>query len=325
MTSIDGNEAGTGQSDAASAANDEVRVARERVRRLERLTRERATLDTQIEQVRSLLTELEAELAKEEKDVSRLEHRFGAFLASLTGTKEEKLARERAEAEAVRLRLDGQRTRLEWLLSDLRTVIEGLSELDGAQREFDEALARRERALLDSADPRARELAEIARALADADANLREHEEAHSAGVAAAGAVAQVLRSLGGARSASTWDLLGGGGFADMVEHGHLREADQAAWHAQRALDAFSRELVDIGIQADPRLPQVDTRWFADAFFDNIIVDAVRHQKINRTAEAVSEVARWTDATLHHIAARRDDLARRRSTLLARREELLSS
>ncbi len=325
MTSFDADESDTGHRSAEGAANDEIRVARERVRRLERLTRERATLDAQIKEVRSLLTTLEAELAKEQSDVSRLEHGFGAFLASLTGNKEEKLARERAEAEAVRLRLDGQRTRLEWLMSDLRTVTEGLSELDGAQREFDEALAGRERALLDSADPRARELADIARALADADADLREHEEAHRAGVAAAGAVGQVLRSLGSARGASTWDMLGGGGFADMVEHGHLREADQAAWHAQHALDTFSRELADIGIQADPRLPKVDTRWFADAFFDNIIVDAVRHQKINRTAEAVSQVAQWADSTLHHIATRREDLARHRTTLLTRREDLLSS
>src|SRR5690606_11642305 len=121
---------------------------------------------------------------KEQADVARLERGFRSFLATLTGGKEEKLARESAEAEAVRLRLDGQRTRLEWLLSDLRAVEQGLAELDGVHREFDEALARKEQALLASGDPRAQELTEIARALADADADVREHEEARQAGAA---------------------------------------------------------------------------------------------------------------------------------------------
>ena len=305
--------------------DDDIRTLREHVRRFERLTRERAVLDTRVREVRALIGELEAALAKEEGDVARLEHGFRAFLAALTGGKEERLARERAEAEAARLRLDGQRNRLEWLLSDLRAVEEELAELDGVQRGFEEALARRERELLASGDARARELTGIARALADAEADLREHEEAHRAGVSAGQAVAQVLHNLGAARGASTWDMFGGGGLADLVEHGHLRQADQAAWHAQRALDAFGRELADVGIHTEPRLPEIDTRWFADMFFDNIIVDAVRHSRIKRTGEAVAEVARWIDATLHELATRRDGIRARRDELLARREELLSS
>lgn len=304
--------------------DDGIRALRERVRRHERLTRERAVLDNQIQEVRALLAELEETLAKEEDDVARLEHGFRSFLATLTGGKEERLAREKAEAEAVRLRLDGQRTRLDWLLSDLRAVTEGLAELDGVHQEFDEALARKERELIESGDARAKELTDIARALADADADLREHAEAHQAGVAAAQAVAQVLRCLSGARGASTWDMLGGGLLADMVEHGQLREADQAAWQAQHALDTFSRELADIGIRAEPRLPKIDTRWFADAFFDNIILDAVRHQKINRTGEAVAGVAQWVDSTIAAITARQSEIAARRDQLLSRREDVLS-
>jgi Chromosome segregation ATPases len=298
---------------------------RERVRRYERLTRERAVLDNQIQEVRALLAELEETLAKEEDDVTRLEHGFRSFLATLTGSKEERLAREKAEAEAVRLRLDGQRTRLEWLLSDLREVTEGLAELDGIHQRFAEALARREQELIRYGDARAKELTDIARALADADADLREHEEAHQAGVVAAQAVAQVLRCLSGARGASTWDLLGGGTLADMIEHGQLRKADQAAWHAQHALDTFSRELADIGIRAEPRLPKIDTRWFVDAFFDNIIIDAVRHQRINRTGEAVAEVARWIDSTVAAIAHRRGEIAAYREQLLTRREDVLTA
>ncbi|MDP9846229.1 hypothetical protein [Streptosporangium lutulentum] len=305
--------------------DDDVFVVRGRVRRLEQLTRQRQAVDVQLDEVGRLLGELEAELAREERDVSRLEGGFSAFLSGLTGSKEEKLARERAQALAVRQRLHGQRTRLEWLNADRAAVEEALAEVGPAREEFAALLERKERLLVESDDPRGRELAEIGRQLADTDADLREHEEAHRAGVAAAHAVGQVLRCLGGARGASTWDMLaGGGGIADMMEHGHLRDADEAAWQAQRLLDAFARELVDIGVHVNPELPEVDTRWFADMFFDNIVTDAIKHQRIARTGEAVGDVAEWVGATVNGLAARCGELRRGRDSCVARREDVLT-
>ncbi|WP_067125160.1 hypothetical protein [Microtetraspora malaysiensis] len=305
------------------ALDEEIRDARERARRRERLTRQRAALTGQIDEVARLLAELERQLAKEDRDVVKLEQ--GGFFASLLGTKEERLARERAEAEAVRQRVHGQRTRLEWLTADLRTAEASLAEVASADGELNGLLARKERMLLDSDDPRGRQLAGIAEQLAHVEADLREHEEARHAGMAAANGVGHVLRSLGGARGASTWDVLGGGTIADMVEHGHLRDADQAAWQAQRALDAFSRELADVGVVAHPRLPKVDTRWFADMVFDNVIVDMYRHQKITRTGQEVQEVARWIDGMLGQLAAQCEELSRQRDALATRRENLLEA
>ncbi|MGV9773893.1 hypothetical protein [Streptosporangium sp. NPDC003464] len=305
--------------------DDDLRAARDRVRRLEQLTRQRQAVAVQLDEVGQLIGDLEAQLAEEERDVSRLEGGFSAFLSGLTGSKEEKLAKEQAEAQALRQRLDGQRNRLEWLRSDLAAVENGLAEVARSREEFAALLERKERVLVETADPRGRELTELGQRLADTHADLREHEEAHHAGVAAAQAVGQVLRSLGNARGASTWDMLsGGGGFADMLEHGHMRNADEAAWHAQRALDAFSRELADVGVHANPQLPKVDTRWFVDMFFDNIITDAIKHQRIARTGQAVGEVAQWVNGTVNDLAARCGELTRLRDSLVARREDILT-
>ncbi|MFJ2031205.1 hypothetical protein [Streptosporangium sp. NPDC087985] len=305
--------------------DDDLHAAQDRVRRLEQLTRQRQTVTVQLDEVGQLISDLEHRLVKEERDVSRLESGgFTAFLSGLAGSKEERLVKERAEAQAVRQRLDGQRTRLEWLRADQAAVERGLAEIGPAHEEFAGLLARKERLLIESADSRGRELTEIGRRLADIHADLREHEEAHQAGIAAVHAVGQVLHCLGNARGASTWDMLGGGIFADMVEHGHLRNADEAAWYAQRALDAFSRELADVGVRVAPQLPQVDTRWFVDAFFDNIIVDAIKHRRIARTGQAVAEVAQWANDMVNELAVRRGDLVRRRDSLVARREEVLT-
>ncbi|WP_157099640.1 hypothetical protein [Microbispora sp. ATCC PTA-5024] len=310
-----------------AAIDDEIRQARDRARRRDQLTRQRVTLLGQIDEVGNLLVGLERQLAKEDRDVVKLEQGgFSAFLSGLTGNKEERLARERAEAAAARQRVAGQRSRLEWLTSDLRTTDQELAALGAPQHELEVLLASKERMLVESGDPRGRDLADLAARLADTAADLREHQEAHQAGMAASQAVGYVLRHLGSARGASTFDMFGaGGGFADMVEHGHLRQADEAAWHAQRELDRFSRELADIGVAASPQLPKVDTRWFADVFFDNIITDALKHQRIARTAEAVREVAEWAGGMVDQLGARCADLSRQQEQLAQRREQLLSS
>jgi hypothetical protein len=134
-----------------------------------------------------------------------------------------------------------------------------------------------------------------------------------------------VLLHLRAARRASTWDVLGGGGLVDMVKRGRLLRADEAAGHAQRALDVFARELADVGVQAAPQLPEVDTRWFADVFFDNIVTDALKHRRIAVTADAVQQVAEWVNRVVGRIEVRAEKLAREHEALTRRREELLGA
>ncbi|MBT2230143.1 hypothetical protein [Nonomuraea sp. NEAU-A123] len=112
---------------------------------------------------------------------------------------------------------------------------------------------------------------------------------------------------------------------ADAIEHGHLSRADQAAWHAQRALDVFSRELADVGWAADLQMPKVDTRWFVDSFFDNIITDALKHQRINKTRDAVASIYQWVAKTVEALTRRREQLEAQHRALLAEREQLIAS
>ncbi|MER5418710.1 hypothetical protein [Streptosporangium roseum] len=91
-----------------------------------------------------------------------------------------------------------------------------------------------------------------------------------------------------------------------------------------RQRQAVAVQLDEVGVHVNPQLPEVDTRWFADVFFDNIITDAIKHQRIARTGEAVTEVARWVSGTVDDLAARRGELARHRDSLAVRREDVLT-
>ncbi|MFD1936414.1 hypothetical protein ACFSKW_33575 [Nonomuraea mangrovi] len=304
--------------------DEQLRVAKERVRRFDQLTRQRGAVTRQLGPVRQAVAALQEQLVDEEGDVTRLESGFAGFVAKLLGSKEERLTQERAEVEAARQRLDGQRTRVASLEGDITGIDGELARLGPVREEYATLLAEKERMLIELADPRGRELADLAERLGDLAADLREHDEAHRAGVAAGRELDLVLDRLNAASGASTWDVLGGGYVADSVERTRLEEADQAAWRAQRQLDVFSRELADVGVAAGPQLPEVDTRWFVDTFFDNIVTDVLKHQRISGTRDAVAEVARWAGTTVAAVARRSAELAAERAALLARRDELLT-
>ncbi|MBB5782342.1 hypothetical protein [Nonomuraea jabiensis] len=303
--------------------DERLRAAAARMHRADRLRRQQAATVEQIKQAHHTLTGLEKDLSKEEADVTRLEGGLTALLARLVNQREERLERERAEAAAARQRLDGHRARLAQIEADAQAIEAELAVLATASEEYETLLAQKERQLLASGDARARELTELGAALDRVAAQLREQAEAYQAGQAALQALAKVLGYLGSAKGASTWDLLGGGLIADAVEHNRLRSADEAAWHAQRALDVFSRELADVGVSAHPRLPEVDTRWFVDTFFDNIITDVMKHQRIENTRAEVERTAQWVKGMGTQLRHRDAVLSEERARLLAKREELL--
>ncbi|WP_091089376.1 hypothetical protein [Nonomuraea wenchangensis] len=304
--------------------DEQLREASARMRRAEHVRRLRETTGRQIADVRGTLEDLEAKLAEEERDVARLEGGLSAVLARLLGNREERLERERAEAVVARERVEGHRARLAQLEADAAAADAELAVLTPASREYARLLAEKEQQLIRSDDPRARELADLGAALDRSIADVRECDEAHQAGRGALDALGVVLGFLNSARNASTFDVLGGGLLVDAYEHDKLTSADQAAWHAQRALDVFSRELADTGVVAARRvMPKVDTRWFVDAFFDNIISDVLKHQRIEKTRDEVNKLARWVRDTGAYLETRRAELLAERSRLLTRREELL--
>lgn len=304
--------------------DEQLREASARMHRADHVRRLRASIGQQITDVRATLKDLELSLAKEERDVARLEGGLSSVLARLLGNREERLERERAEALVARERVDGHRARLAQLEADAAAADAELAALASASRDRARLLAEKERQLIRSGDPIARELADLGAALDKVEADLRECEEARHAGRGAHQALDVVLGHLDSAKNASTFDVLGGGLLFDAYEHGKLSSADKAAWQAQRALDVFARELADVGVTARPVMPKVDKSWFVDVFLDNIIFDLIKHQRIEKTRTGVKQLLAWTRDTMAYLEQRRTELAAERSRLLTRRRELLS-
>lgn len=310
--------------------DEAIRDAHARVRRHDQLRSQRRVVAEQLTAVEERVRAYEAGFTAERDDVERLERGgFARLIADLVGGRETKLQKERVEAEAAWQKLQGEQQRRDQIVADLAGMDSELAALGDARDRYDYAVGRKAEQLTASGDPRGTRLAEIHDLHRGADADLREYNEAHEAGTVTGHLLAQMEVHLGRAIRRSRADVGGDvtnlSPWADYYKHKHLGAADEVAWAAQRALDVFSRELADVGVMAEVTLPKVDTRWFADMFIDNIVIDWARHRRIQHTLEEVDDVAAWVRATLAWLKARVDELAAYCETLAAQRSELLAA
>lgn len=288
----------------ATDRSAQIRQAWEYVCRLEYLTRRQVMLTAQVSDLDAELAELERALASESRDVAKLEGSFGGLLASLSGDKNVRLARERVEAEAARLRVQGHRNRLAKATENLQKTRAELANLQNARANYD--------AMIRQANHP--ELADLGQRLASVEADLWEYEEARSAAKVAENAlmgVLQCLRDIGNASNQRLWQL----SFVDAIRFARLGQADQAAWRAEIALDDFTRQLDDIGVETRFQLPPADLRWFTAMFFQPDATDASRHEQIFQTYQQVEAILRWVVGMSEHLGGRHSVLQNNRTRL----------
>lgn len=122
---------------------------------------------------------------------------------------------------------------------------------------------------------------------------LQEIGEAIEAGQSAKSALVQAASELNTAKDYSTWDtFLGGGVFATHIKHEKLRVANTYLHKAQRELQKFQNELLDLkGIHYRTLNVNVDGFvTFSDYFFDDIFSAWSIHSKLNKSRQQVGQI-----------------------------------
>ena len=133
------------------------------------------------------------------------------------------------------------------------------------------------------------------------DVQIKELEEAVSAGKRAEQIADGILKSLSSAEGWGTWDLLGGGIIADAVKHSHLDEAQSQVERLQEALRRFKTELADVEIIADMQVNIEGFLRFADYFFDGLFADWSVMNRISEAQEQVNKVKSQIGAVLSKL------------------------
>jgi hypothetical protein len=312
-----------------AALDARIAEATGRVRERARLASRLTELDRALAEREAAISVLVATAAREDRDVARLTGlTLDRVLAALRGSRDDDLARERAEAGAAAYRLADERARRDLVLRERDGIQARHRSLSAAEGELAAALAAKEEHLRSAPDdPRSAGLTDLATQRGVLDAEVREVDEAMAAAAAAGQALRQVEESLGSAGSWSTYDTwFGGGAIGSYVKHDRLDQAQRAASRADESLAALRRELADVGGGGAvvPSLEMSGLTRFLDIWFDNIFTDLSVSSRIKdakaTTADAQRAVASVQRSLLDRrnaLGARADDLSRQRTELLS--------
>jgi hypothetical protein len=297
--------------------------------------REREVSSQRCSDLRARQDELEAEVAAlrqkysaELTDVERLEGMsLSRMLASLSHSRDERLARERAEADAARYRAAEAQARLEVVRREHETAQQRLDALASAPAAYAAALDEKERYLTTCGDSCGSSLLRLATERGRRSAELKETREAIQAAAAALEALSQVQERLGSASGWSTYDTwFGGGAISSAIKHDRMDEAAQAAATADQRLAVLRTELSDVG---DPGMtaPQLaiggGTR-FADIWFDNFFTDIAVGGSIKQAQQQVTESVQVVERLRAQLASRAREIEARLAAMEAERQHLLT-
>ena len=249
------------------------------------LLAQRRELEQRASQAQGEVDAWRSRVAIDRRDVERLEGLSPTrILASLLGSREDKLAREQAELDAGALRLQDAEARLAAVHREHAHVDQRLAGLARAEEDYAAVLDEKEAYLRRAGDDRASRLLALAEERGRHESERVEVQEALVAIANANVALREVEVQLGSAGSWSTWDVLGGGMISSMMKQARMDDAAAAARAADAHLLTLRHELADLAHtdRTAPALEMTDLTRFFDVWFDNIFTDFQVANRIDR-------------------------------------------
>lgn len=254
-----------------------------------------AALRQQLQDAREQHKRADANLYREGRDVARLEGvSIAALIATLRGTRDDDLIREREEELAARLAAEAGAAAVTNLEAEEAALVARLAAYGDLDTAHAAALRVKHEAIIAAGYPAAQQLHDLDTALADRDATALELDEALWAGEATDESLQAVLTALKSAQGWGTYDMLGGGLLATAIKHQRIDEARTAAQTAGRRLRRFQAELGDVHLATDSGgLGAIDTlATIGDYLFDGLLIDWFVQAKIDRARDQTSRYTR---------------------------------
>lgn len=269
---------------------------------------------------------LEKELAKEQKDVDKLEGlSIAGILYALIGKKLEKMDKERQDVIAIQLKLEEATQVINDLIKEQQELEQQLAMVATADEEYEQLLKRKESLIHAKNKPLSEKLYALFEQEADLQATVKEVEEALTAGKKAQQSLESALESLQSASAWSMFDMFGGGIISTVIKHGHIDESRNEIHEAQKRLRHFQEELMDIKEVTPTNLEIGGLLTFADYFFDNIIVDWFVHGHIQDSQEQTEKTLHEVNSIISTLQTTYNELEQKISDTVSERISLIES
>lgn len=253
----------------------------EQKRLREKLTRDVESVATELREKSDQLETLTAHLKKEQVDVDRLEQNsLTSLFYSVLGSRDEQLDKERQELLAAQLKHGQMKHQVDYLQRELDRLQEQAHALDGVEAEYESLLSQKEDLLRRTHQTVAAQLLDLSVQIANHSAQEAEITEAIAAGNAVMARLDLVIDSLRSAEGWGAWDIFGGGFLATAAKHSRIDEARVHIHEVQTGMSHFKRELADVQKNIDLKVDIGEFDYFADFFFDGLIMDWIVQSKI---------------------------------------------
>lgn len=263
------------------------------------------TINQRIDTMESMLPSLEQSVRDEQADVDRMESGgISSFVYSILGRQEEKLEKERREAQLAREQYQGALNTLQELHRQREAISDSIARLGDPQRNYRQLYETQRQKLLRSSVPAGAHL----RILEEDGRQLRSLEqeliEARDAGARVMDQIDRIQKSLSSASTWGTVDLFTDGFFADMAKYSHMDDAQAEMQELNRLLRQFSKELKDVDTHANLSADIGSGMRFADFFFDGFFTDAMALSRIDRVKTQVEQIASQVRRHLDTVSRR---------------------
>lgn len=306
------------------AVNAELNETRTLIARHKKLSAQRVDLWAQEAERRERERETAQILAREQGDVEKLSRMsFTSLLASLKGDRDEQLSREKREELAAALQHDQAVRALEDIGARLKALTQELSGLADGQARYQRLLAEKAELIRAAGGTDGARLATLEEEQESLRLEIRELDEAATAGQAALCAMDRMTDSLSSAENWGQWDMLGGGLLTTMAKHEHIDEARDEAAEVQMLLSSFRTELADVSVTDLPEVQVGEFETFADYFFDGLFADWAVQSEIHDSQSSVERARSQTEQILYRLSERKQELGDRLAALEQERDTLL--
>lgn len=259
--------------------------------KLENAKKHYQLLSDSIANMRSELAEKSLQLSKEQDDIEELEKlSITSVFHKVLGNKEQLLEKERQEYLTLAMKIKELKKSIELSEFESNVVKEKAMTSDQLLQNLEALKVTRLNEIINYNEASKGTMLNVLHDIDDCNRYSIELKEAHSVGESCMQYTQMTLQKLQEAINYGEWDMMGQN-TADYSKRMALDQAARAAYNAQRNLQIYNKELLDIGISDASLHINFDAfATFTDTFFDNLITDWIVQKKIKNTYAQVKDI-----------------------------------
>lgn len=267
-------------------------------------------------------------LDKEHKDYKRISNlSISALYHLISGSKEQKLKKEREEYLEAKLKFEESKNSIELIRERISFIDKEIRRLEKTGINYQNLIKEKEKYLLTLSNERSKELINILEQISDWEIIKEEAKEALKAGNEAVKYLTKVIYALNNAEELGNWDLFGGGMLVDMAKHEEIDIAKVSIPAAQLAINKYINELGDVNQKIDLiesiNINELDK--FYDFFFDGFVADFTLLEKIKNSKSNIKSVINKISDMQKKLKNSLSDIEKEQQKLNSKRIELIEN